>query len=104
MVNNSTKIIITSNHLSAKIIKQTKNKQNKNITYDDRNPGPGVGQAQKYGTVKHFIALLHFSHCRGFNDDHNYYVLLSGGLLSCSPFTSIYMYFLKIVDIYTYIL
>ena len=47
MVNNSTKIIIMSNHLSPQIIKQTKNKKYKNITYDDRNPGPGLGQAQK---------------------------------------------------------
>jgi hypothetical protein len=49
MVNNSTNVSKTNNHLSQQIkslsIQQTK-------TYDLKNAGPGLGQAQKCGRIK----------------------------------------------------
>jgi hypothetical protein len=43
MVNNSTNIYKTNNHLSRHITEQTK----KTTTYGIGNPGPGFGQASK---------------------------------------------------------
>ena len=49
MVNYSTNINKTINHLSPQIIEY---KKKTNTTYDVSNPGPGLGQVQKGGRVK----------------------------------------------------
>ena len=49
MVNDSTNINKTNIHLSPQL---TEHKKGGDMTYDVGNPGPGFGQAQKYGRVK----------------------------------------------------
>ena len=48
MVNNSTDINKTNNHLSPQLIEH----KNKNMTYDIGNLSPYLGKAQKCGRVK----------------------------------------------------
>ena len=52
MVNNSTNIITTNNHLSLNKRKIT--------TFDVGNPIPGLGQAQNYGRVSLFICFKQY--------------------------------------------
>ena len=47
MINNSTNINKSNNHLSHSL-----NTKNKTMTYSDVNPGPRLGQEQKCGRVK----------------------------------------------------
>ena len=42
-----------NNHLSLQLIGTFKN----TMTYDIRNPGPGLGEAQTYGRVKLLIGI-----------------------------------------------
>jgi hypothetical protein len=52
MVNNSTNIITTNNHLSLNKRKIT--------TFDVGNPIPGLGQAQNYGRVSLFVCFKQY--------------------------------------------
>ena len=56
MVNNSTIIIKTNNHLLPQLIEH--NIKKNTMTYDIGYPGPGFGQAQKCGGVKPVNATL----------------------------------------------
>ena len=52
MVNNTTNINKTNNHLWSYLIKQTNKQTNKTTTYDVGNQCPALGQAHNCGGIK----------------------------------------------------
>jgi hypothetical protein len=55
MINNSTNIIKTNNHLSPSLTDH----EEKTMTHDVGNPGPGLRQAQKFSVLKSVSVILH---------------------------------------------